>query len=124
MPLEVSRFGGFILCEALERKQPMHISCKRVAREGGSGGCVGRVAGYAACAPLVSSVGRRQRNRRGGEEREREERRNGIGMGCVCTAVLRAFVPWSVGLPGLSIFARSGPLSKLVAVVVAFVPAI
>jgi hypothetical protein len=77
-----------MLCEALERKQPMHISCKRVAREGG---CVGRVAGYAACAPLVSSVGRRQRNRRGCEQRRGEER-DGIDMGCVCTAVLRALV--------------------------------
>jgi hypothetical protein len=57
-----------------------------------------------------------------GEERRGEERRNGIGMVCVCAPP--SFVPWSVGLPGLSIFARSGPLSKLVAVVVAFVPAI
>ena len=76
-----------MLCEALERKQPMHISCKRVAREGG---CVGRVAGYAACAPLVSSVRRAQQRRASGQRNRRgEERReeralsvNGMG-GCV-----------------------------------------
>ena len=111
-----------MLCEALERKQPMHISCKRVAREGG---CVGRVAGYAACAPLVSSVRRpQQRDRAEGERAAKQERReerarrvDGIGMA------------WGVALVSpLGRLAGSLHLRTLrpspVAVVVAFVPAI
>lgn len=110
-------------CEALERKQPMHISCKRIACERSC--IVGRV-----CAPLVPSVavavavGRPQQRERAAKQERREERRGeerGDGIDG------HGVWPWELGHLGRR---RAGSLHlrtlrpSLVAVVVAFVPAI
>lgn len=88
-------------CKALERKQPTHISCKRIARERGVGSRVCRMCALSSFGTprAAESSGRAAKQERRGEERREEH-----------CALSRE--PWSVGLPGLSISSHAQALSS------------